>query len=187
MTLKEILIVGIIGALIGASVAGVAQSWRYEEKLTGKDADYSALVSKHAQEISRINEAAAQVAAKALSEQQAAEQRAAELDQHHTQELAHAQDENERLRGLYLGATRDAASATQRLRIQGICPAANPASADSVPPAGTAGGVGNAAAVELTDASGHAVFDTREAVIEDQAKIRYLQTYINTQCLKVAQ
>lgn len=186
MTLKEILIVGIIGALIGASVAGVAQSWRYGTQLKDKDVSYSALVTSHAQEISRINDATARATAQALTAQHTAEQRAAELDQRHTQELAHETDENAKLRALYLGATRDADAAHKRLRIQGVCPAAPAGGADSVPQTGTASGVGNATAIELTDVAGRTVFDTRQGIIDDQAKVRYLQNYIQTQCLQVA-
>ncbi|EMD4649763.1 lysis protein, partial [Salmonella enterica] len=44
--------------------------------------------------------------------------------------------------------------------------------------------VGDAATVELSKGAGQNVLDIRAGIISDQAKLRYLQEYIRTQCLK---
>ncbi|HFH0456629.1 TPA: lysis system i-spanin subunit Rz [Salmonella enterica subsp. diarizonae] len=44
--------------------------------------------------------------------------------------------------------------------------------------------VGNAATVELSPDSGRNVLDIRAGIISDQEKLKYLQEYIRTQCLK---
>ncbi|ECJ2666203.1 lysis protein, partial [Salmonella enterica] len=42
--------------------------------------------------------------------------------------------------------------------------------------------VGNAATVELSPVAGQNVLNIRAGIISDQAKLRYLQEYVGTQC-----
>ncbi|WP_079955692.1 peptidase [Salmonella enterica] len=42
--------------------------------------------------------------------------------------------------------------------------------------------MGNAATVELSRDSGQNVLDIRAGIISDQAKLKYLQEYVRTQC-----
>ncbi|EDL4308138.1 lysis protein, partial [Salmonella enterica subsp. enterica serovar Adjame] len=44
--------------------------------------------------------------------------------------------------------------------------------------------VGNAATVELSPGAGQNVLNIRAGIISDQEKLKYLQEYIRTQCLK---
>ncbi|MEQ1977380.1 lysis protein [Xenorhabdus sp. SGI240] len=93
----------------------------------------------------------------------------AELDTRHTQELANAKTEIDTLRA-------DVAAGRRKLRIKATCPVSETV---------TSGSVGDAGTVELTGETGSTVLDIREGIINDRAKLRYLQDYINTECYKV--
>ncbi|MDE9545169.1 lysis protein [Xenorhabdus bovienii] len=88
-----------------------------------------------------------------------------ELDSKHTQELANAKTEIDTLRA-------DVAAGRRKLRIQATCPVSETPSS---------GSVGDAITVELTGETGSTVLDIREGIINDRAKLRYLQRYIRTQ------
>ncbi|MDC9591696.1 lysis protein [Xenorhabdus sp. XENO-10] len=90
-----------------------------------------------------------------------------ELDTKHTQRLAHAKTEIDTLRA-------DVAAGRRKLRIKAVCP--------SVPETVTSGSVGDGTPVELTGETGSTVLDIREDIINDRAKLRYLQDYVNTEC-----
>ncbi|EGD0082292.1 lysis protein [Salmonella enterica] len=92
----------------------------------------------------------------------------AALDAKYTKELADAQTRNTDLqRRLAAGG---------RVRVKGRCTV--PASTTTASP----GSVGNAATVELSRDSGQNVLDIRAGIISDQAKLKYLQEYVRTQC-----
>ncbi|QVQ10277.1 lysis protein [Salmonella enterica subsp. enterica serovar Paratyphi B str. CFSAN000540] len=92
----------------------------------------------------------------------------AALDAKYTKELADAKAENDALqRRLASGG---------RVRVKGRCTV--PASTTTASP----GSVGNAATVELSRDSGQNVLDIRAGIISDQAKLKYLQEYVRTQC-----
>ncbi|PHM69284.1 lysis protein [Xenorhabdus kozodoii] len=93
-------------------------------------------------------------------------QHLAELDTQHTQELANAKTEIDTLRA-------DVAAGRRKLRIQASCPASETVAS---------GGVDDATAVELSGETGSTVLDIREGIINDRAKLRYLQDYVNTEC-----
>ncbi|ECJ3538067.1 lysis protein [Salmonella enterica] len=105
-----------------------------------------------------------------ITDMQARQRDVAALDEKYTKELADAQTENADLqRRLASGG---------RVRVKGRC--AVPASTTTASP----GSVGNAATVELSRDAGQNVLDIRAGIISDQAKLRYLQEYVRTQCLK---
>ncbi|QTL40931.1 lysis protein [Xenorhabdus budapestensis] len=91
-----------------------------------------------------------------------------ELDKTHTQELAHAKTEINTLRA-------DVAAGRRKLRIKATCP---------VPETTSSGDVVNGTPVELTGETGSTVLDIREGIINDRAKLKYLQDYVNTECYK---
>ncbi|CBJ80392.1 conserved hypothetical protein; putative exported protein [Xenorhabdus bovienii str. Jollieti] len=86
------------------------------------------------------------------------------LDSKHTQELANAKIEIDTLRA-------DVAAGRRKLRIQAACP---------VPETTPSSSVVDATTVELTGETGSAVLDIREGIINDRAKLRYLQEYVST-------
>ncbi|EDQ2307076.1 lysis protein [Salmonella enterica] len=94
----------------------------------------------------------------------------AALDAKYTKELADAKAENDALRRKLDNGGR--------VRVKGRCTV--PASTTSASPSR----VGNAATVELSRDSGQNVLSIRSGIISDQAKLKYLQEYVRTQCLK---
>ncbi|EBM1235336.1 lysis protein [Salmonella enterica subsp. enterica serovar 4,[5],12:i:-] len=105
-----------------------------------------------------------------ITDMQTRQRDVAALDAKYTKELADAQTRNTDLqRRLAAGG---------RVRVKGRCTV--PASTTSASP----GGVGNAATVELSDVAGRNVLSIRSGIISDQAKLKYLQEYVRTQCLK---
>lgn len=103
-----------------------------------------------------------------ITDMQTRQRDVAALDARYTKELADAQTENADLqRRLAAGG---------RVRVKGRCTV--PASTTTASP----GSVGNAATVELSRDSGQNVLDIRAGIISDQAKLKYLQGYVRTQC-----
>lgn len=91
----------------------------------------------------------------------------AALDAKYTKELADANAEND--------ALRKRLDNGGRVLVKGKCPQDYTTSTGSVGDAGT---------VELADVAGRNVLSIRAGIIRDQKALRYLQDYINTQCLK---
>ncbi|EBS4307237.1 lysis protein [Salmonella enterica subsp. enterica] len=105
-----------------------------------------------------------------ISDMQTRQRDVAALDAKYTKELADAQNRNTDLqRRLVAGS---------RVRVEGSCTVS--ASTETASP----GSVGNAATVELSPGAGQNVLDIRAGIISDQEKLKYLQEYIRTQCLK---
>ncbi|EEG2673414.1 lysis protein [Salmonella enterica] len=103
-----------------------------------------------------------------ITDMQTRQRDVAALDAKYTKELADAQTRNTDLqRRLAAGG---------RVRVKGRCTV--PA---STTPAST-GSVGDAATVELSPDSGQNVLSIRSGIINDQAKLRYLQQYVMEQC-----
>lgn len=94
----------------------------------------------------------------------------AALDAKYTKELADAKAENDALqRKLDNGG---------RVLVKGKCPV--PTSAET----SSSTGMGNDATVELSPVAGRNVLGIRSGIVSDQASLRALQEYINTQCMK---
>ncbi|ENT7031743.1 lysis protein [Salmonella enterica] len=92
----------------------------------------------------------------------------AALDAKYTKELADAQNRNTDLqRRLAAGS---------RVRVEGRC------TVPTTTKTASTRRVGNAATVELSDVAGQNVLSIRSGIISDQAKLKYLQEYIRTQC-----
>ncbi|CDL84860.1 lysis protein [Xenorhabdus szentirmaii] len=91
-----------------------------------------------------------------------------ELDAKHMEKLANDKIEIDALRA-------DVAAARRKLRIKAICP---------VREATPSGSMVDATTVELSGETGSTVLDIREGIINDRAKLRYLQGYIRTECLR---
>ena len=105
-----------------------------------------------------------------ITDMQTRQRDVAALDAKYTKELADAKAENDALqRKLDNGG---------RVLVKGKCPV--PTSTETP----STSGVGNDAAVELSPVAGRNVLGIRSGIISDQASLRTLQEYINTQCLK---
>ena len=168
MTPKVYAAVILSSFLAGVIVAATAQGWRYGKQLADKDTAYSDLVSSHERELNRLADEAHRATSAALEKQQAAERRLADADKKHTEDLKNAQDENARL-------SAAVAAGQRRLRVQARCPA--PAGAVQGSPDASAGSLGDDTTVELSGAAGRNVLAIRAGIIDDRAKIAYLQDY----------
>ncbi|EBG3171427.1 lysis protein [Salmonella enterica subsp. enterica] len=94
----------------------------------------------------------------------------AALDAKYTKELADAQNRNTDLqRRLAAGG---------RVRVEGRC------SVPTQTETASTSRMGNAATVELSPGAGQNVLNIRAGIISDQEKLKYLQEYIRTQCIR---
>jgi len=147
---------------LGLLVGWIANGWRLDAELAEQG-------RAHESHLRQTAEANAAVIRAQQAEQQRLATSLAAADQQSTEELSHAVAENDRLRRLYSAADAD----RQRLRIE-----VRVARADAVVSAATStGSLGDAAIVELSAAAGRAVWDLRRAMIEDRAKLEYLQEW----------
>ncbi|EGT4409564.1 lysis protein [Cronobacter sakazakii] len=105
-----------------------------------------------------------------IKDMQTRQRDVAALDAKYTQELADANAEND--------ALRKRLDNGGRVRVKGGCPVSA-----TTKTSGTSG-MGNDAAVELSDVAGRNVLSIRAGIIRDQASLRVLQDYIRQQCLK---
>jgi len=152
-----------IGIAIGATVNG----WRLDSRLSEAKA-------QHAQQIADIARVATQAATQALQRQQQAQTRLSAIDQQHTQELANAQAETDRLRSAV-------ASGERQLRINATCP--NPSS-NAVRSTAPAPSVDDATSTRLTDAAERDYWTLRARIGVATSQITALQAYITNVCLK---
>ena len=105
-----------------------------------------------------------------ITDMQTRQRDVAALDAKYTKELDDAKAENDALqRKLDNGG---------RVLVKGKCPV--PASTETA----STTGLGNDATVELSPVAGRNVLGIRSGIISDQASLKMLQEYINTQCLK---
>lgn len=125
--------------------------------------------AEHQTHLRQAAEANAAVILKQQADRMALEQRLAKADQQSTEKLTNALTENDRLERLYSSADDE----RRRLRIE-----VKVARADAIVSAATGpGGVGDAASVELSAEAGRAVWNIRRSMIDDQAKLAYLQEW----------
>lgn len=152
----------IVALLIGALLSWWVTSNHWQAR-------YSEQQTAHANQLRLTAEANARVILQQQAEQQAQAQRLADLDTKHTEELSHALSENRRLEGLYSHADDE----RRRLRIEVIVARNDAIVSETTGP----GSVGDAATLELSGAAGRAVWDIRRGMIEDRAKLKYLQEW----------
>ncbi|WP_287789096.1 MULTISPECIES: lysis protein [Atlantibacter] len=103
-----------------------------------------------------------------INDMQVRQRDVAALDAKYTKELADANAENDALRRRLDNGGR--------VLVKGKCPAQDYTT--------STGSVGDAGTVELSDLAGRNVLSIRSGIIRDQKALKYLQDYINTQCLR---
>ena len=150
--------------LIGAVGAWIWQANSYGTIIASNEANRQA-------DLTLIANAGTAQVRKALEKQQATEQALADLDQKALKEKTDGLAENEKLR-------RAAAISARRLRIAGSCGA----SGSNMSGTASSASLGDAGTLELSTASGSAVFDIRAGIIADQAALKALQAYVNNVC-----
>lgn len=156
---------GVAVLVLCALSFGAAWRWQgnaYGRQLAAKDVEHQVFLRQ-------VAEANAAVILKQQAERLDLERRLAKADQQSTEKLNHALTENDRLERLYSSADDERRS----LRIE-VTLARN----DAIVSATTgSGSVGDAASLELSAAAGRAVWDIRRSMIDDQAKLAYLQEW----------
>lgn len=158
-----------IGAALALMGVGATGAWMWQAN------SYGTIIANNEAsrqaDLALIANAGAAQARQAIEKQQRAEQAIADLDQKAQKEKTDALAENDKLRSAV-------ASGARRLRIAGSC---NPGRGNVSGTAGSAG-LGDASTIELSAASGSAVFDIRAGIIADQAALKALQSYVMNVC-----
>ncbi|WP_420497819.1 lysis protein [Xenorhabdus khoisanae] len=139
---------------LGAFAVVAGLFWFYYSEYQGKAEEYRRLKLGYDEQVA-LN-----------TNQQERIQQLHERDAKSLQELANAKTEIDTLR-------TDVAAGRRKLRIKATCPVSETV---------TSGSVGATTAVELTGETGSTVLDIREGIINDRAKLRYLQDYVRKQC-----
>ncbi|MEQ1977396.1 lysis protein [Xenorhabdus sp. SGI240] len=142
---------------LGAFAVVAGLFWFYYSEYQDKAKEYRRLKLQYDEQVA-IN-----------TDQQERIQQLHELDTRHTQELANAKTEIDILRA-------DVAAGRRKLRIKATCPVSETTSSGSVDATTT---------VELTGETGSTVLDIRAGIINDRAKLRYLQDYVGTECRRI--
>ncbi len=154
----------LIAALISLSVGAGAAWWVQDMRW---DTDVADLKLRQGEALKAVSDKALADTETHITTMKAFQKRLAELDKQHSEDLANAQVENNRMRDDVIAGTRRVRIATANLA---TCQLTK--SGDS-----TTGGVGDGTTVELSQAAGRNIFDIRAGIINDQAKLRYLQDY----------
>lgn len=162
--------------LIAGTGAGIAW-WATS---TSYNADMSDLKAAHLKERGQwdtyrlaITTKAQQDTAAALQRTKDAQTAAAVLDAEWQEKYANALKENADLRGDVASGNRRVRILTANLATAELAARQHAASGNS-----STGSVGDAAGVELSAAAGQRVLDIRAGIISDQAKLTYLQGYV---------
>lgn len=165
--LKQHKLIALGAAVLALMALSAAGAWQWQGNAYGKQLADQA--KAHETFLRQVAEANAAVILKQQADRLVLEQRLAKADQQSTEKLTHALTENDRLERLYSSADDERRS----LRIE-VTLARN----DAVVSAATSSGsVGDAASVELSAAAGRAVWNIRRSMIDDQAKLAYLQEW----------
>lgn len=172
---KALAAVAVVVLIAGAG-AGIAW-WATS---TSYNADMSDLKAAHLKERGQwdtdrlaITTKAQQDTAAALQRTKDAQTAAAVLDAEWQEKYANALKENADLRGDVASGNRRVRILTANLATAELAARQHAASGNS-----STGSVGDAAGVELSAAAGQRVLDIRAGIISDQAKLTYLQGYV---------
>ncbi|MGE4775145.1 lysis system i-spanin subunit Rz [Yersinia enterocolitica] len=157
----------LIAALISLSVGAGAAWWVQDMRW---DTDVADLKLRQGEALKAVSDKALADTETHISTMKAFQQRLSELDKQHSEDLANAQAENNRMRDDVIAGTRRV-----RIAIANLATCQLTKSGDS-----TTGGVGDGTTVELSQAAGRNILDIRSGIINDQAKLRYLQDYVRS-------
>ncbi|WP_445495686.1 lysis system i-spanin subunit Rz [Photorhabdus sp. SF281] len=152
--------------LLTAAAVGYTVGW-WLTKLSFT-AELATLKQHHTDQLSIISHKAQSDTTAAIQRMKIAQDTAAELDRHYSEELAYAQEENTALR-------TDITTGKRRMRIVSANLATCQLVASRISPTSS---MDNAAKIELTAIVGRTVYDIRAGIISDQAKLDYLQHYV---------
>nr|WP_314583418.1 lysis protein [uncultured Pseudomonas sp.] len=169
------LIAGAVVVLLamGTGFGWVLNGWRLEGRVARAEAATERESKAHQADLAAISNAAAQQVREALAKQQDAQQKVADLDRKHTEEMQNAKDENDRLRG-------DVADGRRRLQLKASCPA----SGSNLPNTTSTASLGNGSSPRLNDAAERDYWSLRSGIATARNQIAALQRYVREVCLK---
>lgn len=161
-----------IAVIIVGFVAWGVTSGHYKNKISNLEKNHADQVAQYERNIGAIKAKAQEETAAAMQRMKDAQAALVELDKKKSKELANAKAENDAL-------MRDVADGTRRVRIlqanlTGCNSGAGTSSRDT-----STGSMGDGTTVELSAAAGQLIYNIREGIITDQAKLTYLQNYVS--------
>lgn len=156
----------------GAGIGWSLNGWRLAGQVADAKTETANERSAHQADLAAISNAAAQQVREALTKQQDAQKKVAEMDRKHTEELKSAKEENDRLRG-------DVADGRRRLQLKASCPTGS----GSVPITTGASGMADGAGPRLDAAAERDYWRLRDDIYTARSQIAGLQQYIKTVCL----
>lgn len=157
---------------IGIGIGWSLNGWRLSGQVADAKTETANERTAHQADLTVISNAAAQQVREALAKQQDAQQKVADLDRKHTEELKNAKDENDRLRG-------DVADGRLRLQLKASCPA----SGGNMPITASATGLGDGTGPRLDGAAERDYWRLRDGIVASRSQIAALQQYIREVCL----
>ncbi|WP_304487898.1 lysis system i-spanin subunit Rz [Dyella sp. ASV21] len=160
MTLRSVLIVSLVTLLLGLGTGYGIRSYTAAAQSTAHElADLQAKYADQTDYINRFTELSARA--------QDLQNQLTQLDTTKTKALSDALTTNASL--------SSSLAVAQRMRLTGTtCPQSGTSSSQASGP----GSLGDAAGVELSTETRHAVFDLRADIISDREKLDYLQGYV---------
>jgi prophage endopeptidase len=166
-------IVAVLLLGIGAGIAWWITATVYDKDIAQLNAARTKDQTQYTTNLKAISDKATQDTTDAINRMKAAQDALAALDKQKSQELADAQAKNDALK-------RDVADGARRVRIAEASLATTELAARQHTAGGStgAGGVGDAATLDLTPDAGQSVLDIRAGIINDDAKLDYLQSYV---------
>lgn len=143
----------------------------HNSKLAEIEKEHAEQIGQYERNIGAIKAKAQEETAAAMARMKDAQDALARLDQQKSEELAHAQAENDALK-------RDVADGSRRVRILKTSLAGCNANTNTAGGNTSTSSMGDAATVELSAIAADTIFSIREGIISDQAKLVYLQSYV---------
>lgn len=161
----------VAAAVLGAFLTGSYLSAKHSAKLSEVNAILADERAKHAEQVKRLSDTAADEASRALRIQRTLMAQLEEAEARHVRELNDQRAENEKLR-------TDLADGRRRLRVAAVCPEPHATdNASGVPGAAATTSLGDEAGPRLTDAAEQNYLTLRERIAEAVAMIGALQDY----------
>lgn len=158
---------------IGVGIGWSLNGWRLSGQVSDAKTETANERTARQADLAKISNAAAQQVREALAKQQEAQQKVADLDRKHTEEMQNAKYENDRLRG-------DVADGRRRLQLKASCPA----SGSNLPKTTSTASLGDGAGPRLDDAAERDYWSLRSGIATARNQIAALQQYVREVCLK---
>lgn len=167
---------GLAGIILAAAVLltgvvtwGIA-SFIHDKEVLSLQKEHSDQLTKHEADMRAIAVKAQEQTQAAIDRMKEAQNALAELDQKRLKELSDAKAENDSLR-------RDVIAGSRSVRLIAETVSRCDTGSSTASGGSSTGSVGDGKGIELTPNSAKLIFDLREGIINDQAKLKYLQSY----------